>query len=667
MSFLYGMGTPNSSWNSRAYSEAWADPFGSTYASLVMPEQNPIALRMCEFIFHNQGTYREAARRLLAYFITDLEFEKDSSDDAQDKWREFLEDTLDYKNLLRIIGMDLMCYGNSFTSVIPTFVRHLMCKCGQVEFPFKTVAYEPNFHFSFDNFQFVATCPRCRHRGAWRVHDRRSADHSGFRIKRWSPHDIEILHENWGDEKRFIWKIPEDYRRQIRDGNRNLLVIEHAPKQVISAVQNNNHLMFEKGFVFHMIEDALAGVVNRGWGISRVLTNFRQSFHVQVFKRHNEVLGLDYVMPFRVVTPVPGDKSTGQDILLNQNAGAYMAQIHAMFRRRRQDPAGFHSLPFPVQYQALGGDAKALVPRELIEQANEELLNSIGVPQDLYRSTLTIQAAPTALRLFEASNKSIPDNFNRWLDFVINKAGSMLRWEPAKVRLERVTYADDANRQITKLQLGTQGEIAKSDALKSIGIRYKDTVRQMMDDQQFLAEQTAKLQDRMDQAAQMKQMFQQAPAGQPGQPGQDPNQGGQAPQQQQGAGGMAAPGMAGQDILAGLQQGPNEKTSPEDMFARADYLTNQLLGMSESEKDSTLRRLAKIAPALHPIVKDMLDQKRRNMRRQGGQQVSQQLFGKASEARDTLTASAEQVTKQAAAALQRVRAPRRVYPRSQDD
>lgn len=651
------MGTPNSSWNSRAASEAWADPFGGQYASMVMPETNPMALRMCEFILHNQGIYRESVRRLNAYFITDLEFDKEASDEAQDKWREFLEDTLDYRQLLQIIGMDLAAYGNSFTSVIPTFSRHLMCPCGRIEMPFRTVASESTFGFDFNDYKFIATCPKCKRRGAWLVHDRRSADHTGFRIKRWSPHDIEIVHEGWGDEKRFIWKIPEDYRRQIRDGKNNLLVLENAPKQVISAVQNNNHLMFEKDFVCHMTECALAGVVNRGWGISKVFTNFRQSFQVQVYKRHNEVLGLDFVMPFRVVTPVPGDKSTGQDILLNQNAGAYMSQIHAMFRRRRIDPAGFHTLPFPVQYQALGGDAKAMVPKDLIDQANDELLNSVGIPAEIYRATLTVQSAPTALRLFEASNRSIPHNFNRWLDFVVNKAGAMLRWEPVKVRLERVTYADDANRQITKLQLGTQGEIAKSDAYKSIGVNYKDTIRQMMNDQQFMAEESAKLQERLDMATQMKQMFQTPPpAGDPSQGGAPaPGGGGGAP------GGAPAQGGApmqpmGQDILADMQQAPNEKISPEDMFSRADALANKLLSLSESEKDSTLRRLAKINPAIHPIVKDMLNRKRRAMRQQGGAQVSQQMFGKAS----ADLAASQDVEKRASDAMQAIRRGRRI-------
>jgi hypothetical protein len=52
-----------------------------------------------------------------------------------------------------------------------------------------------------------------------------------------------------------------------------------------------------------MREDALAGVRNRGWGISRVLANFRQAWYVQVLHRYNEAIALDYVIPFRLITP----------------------------------------------------------------------------------------------------------------------------------------------------------------------------------------------------------------------------------------------------------------------------------------------------------------------------------------------------------------------------
>jgi hypothetical protein len=115
-----------------------------------------------------------------------------------------------------------------------------------------------------------------------------------------------------------------------------------------------------------------------------------------------------------------------------------------------------------------------------------------------------------------------------------------------------------------------------------------------------------------------------------------------APPQQQGApaqqGGGAPPGPGGQpagpagaayqDVLANLPTGPHQSTTPEEQWSRAEYLANQIMGMSESQKDSTLIQLKKKDPSLHPIVKSIMDDKRRQLQRQGGEMLQAQMFGK---------------------------------------
>lgn len=649
MSFAYGgLGQSSSTgWGPGLDGSAFPDPF-CDMASLAMPESMQHALRWCEFIFLANGTYREATRRLLAYFITNVEMGK-ASDEVKENWKTFLNETLDIKNVLQIVGLDYCCYGNSFTAVVPTFTRYVLCpSCRSLEKPLKHLMNEPVFNFKWSNFKFHATCPKCKYEGPWRHTDRPSGEHNGFRIKRFSPHDIELRHDEWTNKNDYIWKIPEDYRRQIREGKEH--VITTAPMKVIQAVQNNSHLLFDDDFIHHMKEESLAGYINRGWGISRVLANFRQAWYVQVLHRYNEAIALDYVIPFRLITPAPGDKSTGADLLTGGNAGNFMGQVHRMLQNRRWKPTQWNSLPFPVQYQALGGDAKALAPFELLNQGMETLLNNIGIPAELYRASLTLQAAPTALRLFEAANSSIPHNFNNFLRFVIRKVASMLRWEPVTVKLEKVQHADDANRQLTKLQLMTGGLVSQSTGLKAVGVEFKDEVQQQMDDQRYQAEAQAELQEQMDQAAQMKSMFQQAgQAGQPGQPQQGGQQQGGQPADPNAQGGQ--PGMAGQSIVAGLPQGPNQKVTPEELLQRAQYMASQLMGMPEAQKDSELIKLKKVDPTLHALVRGQMNDLRQQARTQGGSQLLAQQFGKQGEAVE----DARSLQKQASAVLRRLR------------
>jgi hypothetical protein len=610
-------------------SDGFPSPFFSM-ASLDFPETMSLALRMVEHIFMSQATYRQATDRVLSYFLTDIEF-GEAGDDEKDKWKNFLDETLDIKNTMHTVGLDAMCYGNSFTSVLPVFKRHLSCPKCFFEAPLAKIFNNSTFRFRWSDYQFHATCPKCKTSGKWRHIDRRAHHNGGFRIKRWNPHEIELLWDPLTDETAYIWKIPEDYRKMIREGH--LYHLERASWEVIQAIKHNNYLLFDKDVIYHFKEDALSGVRNRGWGISRVLANFRQAWYVQVLHRYNEAIALDYVIPFRLITPAPGDKGAGTDPLLNYNMGDFSGQVMSMIAKRRKDPAAWNFLPFPVQYQALGGDASQLAPKDLLDQGIDTLLNAIGVPAEMYKGTLTLQSAPAALRLFESTWSTLPHNLNAWLRFIIKQAAQLNNWEKVDAKLMRVTHADDISRSMAKLQLYTGGQISATTGLGSVGLDYKDEIRRKNDEQRYEAEESAKLQEQMDNAATQEQMAQPqgGQPGQPGQPGGDPSQGGQpAPGGQQAPGGQPAGpmGAAQQSVTANLPLGDNVNTTPQELEERANYLATQLLGLPASQRDQELQALKSKSLTLYSITKDRMQDVRSKARSQGQQQVMQQMFPK---------------------------------------
>jgi hypothetical protein len=612
--------------NSGQFPSPWWD-----YASTEFPETMQLALRYCEYIFIKNGIYRSAVDRLLSYFITDLDISGPKlGEDEEEQWKAFFYNDLSYQSVLHTAGLDGECYGNYFCSVLPTFKRFLSCPKCFYEAPLRRIYNDPTFAFKWSDFTPNAFCPRCKTTGKWSMIDRRTSENGGFYIKRWNPHEMELLWDPLTDQCSYIWKVPEDYRRMIREGH--LYHLERATKEVIQAVKHNNYILFDKDMVYHMRVDALAGVRNRGWGISKVLSNFSQAFYVQVLHRYNEAIALDYVIPFRVITPAPGDKGSGIDPILSQNLGSMGAQVNAMLRRRRRDPASWHFLPFPVNYTALGGDANKLAPSDLLKLGREDLLDNIGVPVELFKGTMQLQAAPVALRLMEAVHASIPRNLNGLLKFITKKVSAIKGWVKADVRLARVTHADDLNRQQAKLQLMMGGQISATTGLKSIGLEYRDEVKRQMDDQHFQAEEQSKLKEEMGQAATMEQLIQSPPGGgapgQPGQPGQQqggaPQQGGQG--QPQGQGGPAA--GAYQSVTANLPTGPNEKVSPEEMQEKAQYISQQLMGMDAGQRQSELRKLKQVDPTMHSIVTAFMRDLRQQAQRQGGAQVLAQQFGK---------------------------------------
>lgn len=616
----------------KAGSEVFPDPFLDV-ASQNMPETIRNALSWSEYIWNVFGTYRMSMERVVSYLLTDIEISGDVSDDEKSKYNEFLTDSLHIMDFLQNMMRDRMCYGNAFGSVIVPFRRFLMCpKTGDL-YPLRVVYNNNRFNFNWnENFEFVATCPKTGWRGPWKVVDKAEDEEEQLSLKRWSPHEIEILHDPYTDETSYLWRIPEDYKRLIRKGH--LFHLERVSEEVLKAIKHNHMFRFNDDAIFHMKEPTLAGVRNRGWGLPRSLINFRQIYYVQVLRRFNEAIALDYVVPFRLITPAPrGGGSAGgmpsQDPMMFYNAGDFRSQVKNMINRRRRDPASWQILPFPVNYQMVGGDANQLAPRELMDQGLETLLNESGTPVELYKGSLSVQAAPVALRLFESTWRNMVQEANSLVQWILSNISQIMSWEPVEGSLTRVTIADDMNKQMAALQLMMGQQLSGSSGLKAVGYDWDTEQRLLAEEAQKQQELQARMQEEMEQAGfaaeVAKGMNPMAPPPQ-GAPMGDPSSMAGAVAAGQGGEGNP-PGPDAQSAMgAGMTpvseyigtMGPNTPITPNDLQAAAEQLAQQLLGLPEGQKDSQLRELKQYNPTLHALVREKMDDIRQQARMQGG-------------------------------------------------
>ncbi len=618
------------------------DPF-CDIASMNMPTTIQSALYWCEFLLQANGVYREALRRIVSYFITDVEIVDDErrkvGKEERDKYLDFLNDTLGIKDVLHQVAMDYLTYGNSFTSVMMPFRRALSCKQCAFEAPIRKVYNTPQFSFAWQDFDFHATCPRCHYRGAWKHIDRRSGDSLDVKVKRWRPQELDLLWDPLTDDVTQIWKIPDEYRTMLRKGK--LHHIERASWEVIQAVKSGQNLMFDKDVVYHMKEEALAGIRNRGWGISPVLTNFRQAYYVQILQRYNEAIALDYVIPFRVLTPEK-QGSGDTDPVHHLNLAGFVNRVQGMLRARDRNPARWNVLPFSIDYKALGGDATELAPKELIDQGLDTLLTSIGVPVEFYKGSLNVQAAPVALRLLEANWSHLIHKLNIFINKLVVRVSRLMGWEPVHARLVRVTHADDLNRQMAKLQLMMGNQISKTTGLTSVGLDYDAEVRRMLQESRIEAEEQKRMQDEMEQGAMMQEYvntiapdittqamssLQQAMGGGAAAGGAPPAPGG-AP---------AAPGMgpsAVDQFLAQRINNPNVPITPEELQSQAETIATDLMSKSDLQRKTELSKLRKGDKTMHYLVRSIMDSMRQQAASQGQEMVLQQQYGKTASTRN---------------------------------
>lgn len=598
--------------------QPFPDPF-SDLSMYSLPHTIQNALRWSEFVFYASPVFAAAQERLASYFLTDLSVVGEKlSKDQKEEIREYLHDELGIMEVLKQANLDELCYGNSFVSVLIPFRRYLVCPRCFLDFPLRVVAEHPEFKYRWNAFQFEARCPRCEFDGAWNHVDRRCGPETKPIIKHWSPHFIELIFNELTGKTSYIWRIQEDYKRQIVTGKLDML--EDCPWEVVQAIKANSFLRFADDVVFHSKEMTISGIRNRGWGISRTIRCFRQVFYVQMLHRYNEAIASDYCIPFRVLTPGgrPGSSDASGDPLLSMSLGSFGSRIEGMLRNHRRDPASWNWLPFPIQYQALGGEATQLAPKDLLDQGVQTLLNSINLPLEMFNLSLTTNNAPVNLRFFEQIWSHMPSGTNRLLNWILGKLISHMGWEQATAALTPTTLADDAERQLSKLQLMSSGVVSKTTGLRVVGLNAEDEMQQQLEEQRQQAEAQQKMQEEMQEAGLQSQIgtppIMQMAQGQQGAPGQAPAQG--DPSQQQ-------PGAA-QSFAAATPTGPNTPTTPQDVMSSAQTIASQLLALPESQKDSQLIALKKQNPLLHSAVKAMITDMRQQAQTQGGAQILQQ-------------------------------------------
>ena len=614
----------------------FADPYRDQ-ATASMPTTINSALLWGEYLWYAQGMYAMAMKRIVSYFLTETELSGKVSDDEKDKINDYLNDTLGILPFLYLALNDRQCYGNSFTSVLVPFQRLLLCPKSQHMVTLKEAYENVAYQFKFDaDFNFIATCPQTGWRGPWEVVDKPRDESQNLILKRWNPHEIEILFDPYTDECSYLWRIPENYKRMIREGN--LFHLERVNQQVLTAIKHNQLFRFHKAAIMHLREPTLAGVRSMGWGLPPALTHHRQLWYMQVLRRQHEAIGMDYIIPFRLLTPairagagVMGGVAT-QDPMAIYSGQDFQAQVRSLLTRRRRDPAGWHTLPFAVNYQMLGADANNLVPLDMMTAAQDALLNETGTPVEFYKGTLGMQAAPIALRLFDSTHRMLVSDANRLTQWIANTVCRVLMWEQVDVKLRRVTIADDVQKQMAVLQLMAGRQISGTSGLQAIGYDYRTERMRLMEEAKTDQEMQARMQEEMEQAGVAAEVAKginpMAPQPQGGQAGGQPGgQAGGAPQQGDPSGAQLA-AAGGTPVSTYIQSmSPEAAITPAELSSAAEMLANELLGLPELQKNEQLRELKKFNPTLHSLVRSKLDELRHSMRMQGGQQIQQQQYG----------------------------------------
>jgi len=493
------------------------------------------------------------------------------------------------------------CYGNSFVSLNLPFERYLKCPDCSTEIHISKLKYD----FKADTGRFMCECPKCK-RGKVEFEriDRRLRDTAKINVIRWNPKRIRLKVHPITGEIKYYYKLEEKFVQRVREGNPFYInttqwgFIETCCGD--KARKNSTECLFEfdEGQIYHMRDTVFAGLQDKikGWAIPPLLPYFKLAYYIQLMRRYDEAIALDFIMPFRILYP-QGQAPGGQDALTMVSMQTFISAMSQMIEKKRANMTAIEVAPFAIGYELIGGEAKQLAPKESIQQAEQELLNAMGFPQELFAGTLSLQAAPVALRLFEREWNPLVDNMNSILQWISDQVARYFMWDKASVRFTPITLADDIEKKGLQMQAAAGQDISKQTAYRAMGIDYLKEQERVIKEQQDV--------QKMQEKAMAEAQAQQANGAMGGGDGGGAEGGGES--------GMSGPGG---DVGA----------TPGDVFQQAQEIARQLIAANNpAHTRQTLAQVKNTNPTLWAMVKGQLQEQRQQLSSEGRQMLVQQM------------------------------------------
>jgi hypothetical protein len=590
MSSLFTSPPGTTSLTNNQFGRQYPDPF-VTQATLAMPRTIEELMRWSEQLWLRNGAMTKALKRVIRYFLTELDLTC-NSDDERKRLFKFFTEKLKVMGILAALGDDFVCYGEAYRSLYVPFTRTLRCTSCAFEQPISRIEYKfskTGFSFKCGSCGTQCTCDR--------PVDRPSKDETKLRVKNWSPHEIRVREHPSSGNCTYYWDPPADICRQVQSGDR--FVIDEMPWEMVEAALARRLFKFYDRVIFHAKMATVSGVRARGRGIPDQLSNFPQAYYVQILKMYNEVLASDYMVPFRVVSPQTGAASVSDPAQGGVSISNFNRQAMRMFEQHRRHPGGYFSIPVPMNFQNISGDGIKFSTHELIAQAMDDQLNASGVPIDFYKGTMTIQTAPVGLRLLASTWVHLTEMFDSFLVWLMEGTCEVMTWEKAQIALKKPTLTDDVERLGVLLQLAAGNQISKEVAYAPLGVDPDEDEVRLLNEQRRSQERQQKFQDEI----QHKQMLMQQ---------------------------MASPAQQAAGVQGPSPDAAGQKT-PGDVMAQADQIATQLLNMQYEQRRPELLKLKKSNELLYSVVKSKMENMRTQARSAGGPQVLQQMVGQAAQ------------------------------------
>lgn len=401
--------------------------------------------RLCEYLYFNCSQIYAALQKYCTYPITDIVY-KTTNESLKEKWKRLHEKTIKTKRRLYQAAIDKFVYGNSFASRYTPFVRFLKCpKCEHL-----TNITAVDYKYKPKKLEFNYECPGCHAKVNGEVIDRRLTRADKVAIIRWDPKLIDIDYNPITEHSEYYYTIPKELKERVTKGNRH--IINTLPMEFLKAIRDDKIFKFAEGQIFHMKMDAPAGIEAQ-WGFPPLASTIKLFFYAAVLRKANEAIALDYVVPFRIISPkqASSDGDPVQRISLSRWAGEMKTNI----KKWRRDPLHIMWSPIPAEVTHLGGQARALMTLGEVQSAEDNIIAALGLPKEFIYGGFSAMGSGIQLRVLENQLMHQTGDLNDFLQWITDGMAKLLGWPTVETELAPFKFIDDVQQKTLLLSLNT--------------------------------------------------------------------------------------------------------------------------------------------------------------------------------------------------------------------
>lgn len=462
------------------------------------PSSSAEMFKWCATLSESHGLFGRVMDTMSRYPITKAKTVNDSGL-KKNYWETLLNKKLKIQNELVANGKDFFSFGNAVVSIVPPFNRYLVCpKCN------KYLAHLINgensedspFKWSYKGYAFYGTCltkdeegKRCGYHGVMEVKDEfleGEAFNEKLKIQRFPMLNIKIDDLSIAGKKKIYYKLEKKYSNAITKGKR--FTVANVPYTFILACKKNPTapiVELAPELTFHYKSESITEPEMDGLSKPFFISSWKDIFMSFVLAKAQEMIAGDHMIPNRFIFPSTTPDGAGP--LSKIDGGSWVNIITTQIKRQQNDPNEIGITPFPIGYQALGGQGKAMSLREEIELQDRRLLTQWGIPPELIFGGMTWSGSNISLRMLENLFRYYVDQHNTFLDFFVNYASAQSGINrPDEVYLMPFKMADDIQQINLRSSLGAQNRISESSALAHVdGITLQAEAEQAEQDLEY--------------------------------------------------------------------------------------------------------------------------------------------------------------------------------------